>query len=191
MRFLIPIIVFNIALAGCNRNSGFEKERTTIDSTKVVLQVKLNDLQRTSKTIEIIGFSKFETYIAFLKNNVRDTMTKYDATALQLFINSGSTIQQFEKAKSNLIKQAETSIAQLQKLSLDVKEGSLPINTIKAYFSAEKHHAEELVRTIEQNIAAYNLSVNNYKNSVLRTEEYIKKINSGTLPLVVPDSNLD
>lgn len=191
MRALILIVVFAALLAGCKRNNAFEKETVIIDSTKVVLQVKLNELRRTSKNIEVIGLSKFETYNAFLRSNIKDTIARYEATAIQQFLNSGITILRFEKSKEELIRQTEISIAQLQKLSLDVREGKLPINTIRAYYCTEKSHAEELISIIEQNITAFNLSVNNYKNSVIKTEEYIKKINSGILPSVIPDSNID
>lgn len=169
----------------------YEKEVAIIDSTKIVLQVKLNELKRAEQNMESVGFAKYETYCVFLKNNVKDTVVRYEATALQQFVNSGKTIELFAKNKAELIKQTETSIAQLQKLSLDVKENNLPLNSVQAYFASEKSHAEELIKAIEHNIKAFNLSVNNYRNSVIRTEEYIKKINNGTLPTVVPDTNLE
>ena len=169
----------------------YEKEVAIIDSTKIVLQVKLNELKRAEQNMESVGFAKYETYCVFLKNNVKDTVVRYEATALQQFVNSGKTIELFAKNKAELIKQTETSIAQLQKLSLDVKENNLLLNSVQAYFASEKSHAEELIKAIEHNIKAFNLSVNNYRNSVIRTEEYIKKINNGTLPTVVPDTNLE
>ncbi len=191
MRLLFSILVFLCCFSSCKNKSLYEKEISIIDSTKIVLQVKLNELNRAENNIESIGFVKYETYRVFLKNNIKDTVIRYEATALQQFVNSGKTIEQFMKNKSELIKQTETSIVQLQKLSTDVKENNLPLNLVQAYFSSEKSHAEELIKTIEQNIKAFNLSVNNYRNSIIKTEEYIRKINNGALPSVVPDANIE
>lgn len=191
MRLFFSIIVFVAVLTNCKNNNIYEKETAIIDSTKIVLQVKLNELMRAEQNMESVGFAKFEIYNAFLKTNMKDTVVKYEATAIQQFINSGNTIREFAKSKEALIKQTEVSILQLQKLSIDVKENHLPLNTVKAYYNSEKNHAEELIKAIEQNIKAFNLSVNNYRNSVLKIEEYIKKINYGALPTVVPDSNIE
>ena len=169
----------------------YEKEISTIDSTKVVLQVKLNELLRAEKNIEVSAFSKFETYEAFLKSNIKDTLNKPEATAIQLFLNSGKTIKQFNLSKAELIKQTELSIAQLQKLSLDARENNIQQNALQSFYSTEKNHAEELIGVIEQNIKALNLSINSYRNSLPRTEDYIRIINNGALPTVVADSQID
>lgn len=187
--FLIPVIV--ALFTNCSNKNLYEKEIAIVDSTKIVLQVKLNELLRAEKNIEVSAFSKFNTYTAFLKSNVKDTLRKHEATAIQLFINSGEVIKQFSASQPELIKQTELSINQLKKLSLDAKEGRLQPNALQSFYATEKSHAEELIEIIEQNIRALNLSINNYRNSLPRTEEYIKSINNGTLPTVVADSTID
>lgn len=169
----------------------YEKEIAILDSTKIVLQVKLNELKKSEQSIQNLQFEKFEAYHSFLKSNVKDTIGKSEGNALQLFVKSGGTISDFNKSKSELIKQTETSILQIQKLSSDMKENSVQHNAAQSYYSSEKGHADELIKTIEQNVKALNLSINNYRNSVSKTEEYIKQINSGQLPSVVADSTLE
>jgi hypothetical protein len=155
------------------------------------LQVKLNELKKSEQNIRNLQFEKFETYNSFLKSNVKDTIGKTEGNALQLFVKSGGTISEFNKSKSELIKQTETSIVQLQKLSSDFKENNIQHNVAQSYYNSEKGHANELINIIEQNVKTLNLSINNYRNSISKTEEYIKHINSGQLPSVVADSTLD
>jgi hypothetical protein len=188
--FLI-VILFPFFFIGCRHTNYYEKESAILDSTKIVLQVKLNELKKSEQVIESVQFPKFEGYSAFLKNNIKDTISKGDGTALRLFVQSGTTIKEFNKIKPELVKQTETSIGQIQKLSSDLKENNVQLNVVQPYYNSEKGHADELIKTIEQNIKALNLGINNYRNSVPRTEEYIKQINNGQLPTVVTDSTLE
>lgn len=188
---LFIILLFTVALFNCKRGNIYEKEIALLDSTKIVLQVKLNELKKAETNILNLQFPKFETYKAFLKSNVKDTLGRIEGNALQLFVNSGSTIKEFNKTKTELIKQTETGILQIQKLSADIKENNIQHNVIQSYYNSEKGHADELIKTIEQNMKALNVSLNGYRNSLGKTEEYIKQINNGQLPVVVADSTLE
>lgn len=185
------LVLFSVWLSNCKHANIYEKEISILDSTKIVLQVKLNELKKAEQSILTLQFEKFETYNSFLKSNVKDTIGKTEGNALQLFVKSGHTISDFNKSKAELIKQTETSIVQIQKLSSDFKESNVQHNVAQSYYNSEKGHAEELIKTIEQNIKALNLSINNYRNSIFKTEEYIKNINSGQLPSLVNDSTLE
>ena len=192
MKRSFPIIILlSFFLAECRHTNYYEKETNLLDSTKIVLQVKLNELKKSEQAIQNLQFQKFEIYHSFLKINIKDTIGKIEGNALQLFVIAGETIEGFNKSKSELIKQTETSITQIQKLSADIKENNVQPNVVQSYFNSEKGHAEELIKTIEQNVKALNLSINNYRNSVSKTEEYIKHINNGQLPAVVADSTLE
>lgn len=192
MRFSFFIMaLFAVCFSNCKQGSIYQKEISILDSTKIVLQVKLNELKKSEQSIQNLQFGKFGAYNSFLKSNIKDTVTKSDGNALQLFVKAGETIAAFNKSKAELIKQTETSILQIQKLSSDLKENNVQHNVAQSYCSSEKGHAEELIKVIEQNIKALNLSINNYRNSVSRTEDYIKQINSGQLPNVVADSTIE
>jgi hypothetical protein len=188
MRLLSFIaFVLLISFYGCKRGNMFEKEIALLDSTKIVLQVKLNELQRSGQNMQNYQFQKFEPYYSFLKSNVRDTIGRAEASAIQNFINAGKALNSFEKNKSELIKQTETSILQIQKLSADLKKNNIQGNVAQSYSGSEKGHAEELIKVIESNIRVLNLSLNSYKNSLPGTEEYIRQINNGSLPTLVSD----
>ena len=165
----------------------FEKEIILLDSTKIVLQVKLNELKRSEQSMQNFQFQKFDAYYSFLKNNIKDTIGRAEANAIQAFINSGKTLKEFLKNREDLVKQTETSILQIQKLSADLKQSNVQSNVAKSYFSSEKSHADELIVIIESNIRTFNLSLNTYRNNLPKTEEFIKKINNGALPTVVND----
>lgn len=98
-------------------------------------------------------------------------------------------ILKYNESKGELLKQTETSILQLQKLSSDLKENNLQANQALTYFDNERIHAEKLVTLIEKNIIAVNISLVNFKNNTPRTEELIKQINNGQLPTLVEDSS--
>jgi hypothetical protein len=188
MRLLSFIaFVLLISFYGCKRGNMFEKEIALLDSTKIVLQVKLNELQRSGQNMQNYQFQKFEPYYSFLKSNVRDTIGRAEASAIQNFINAGKALNSFEKNKSELIKQTETSILQIQKLSADLKKNNIQGSVAQSYSGSEKGHAEELIKVIESNIRVLNLSLNSYKNSLPGTEEYIRQINNGSLPTLVSD----
>ena len=191
MRNSFFIIIFASLFIRCSHTNYYEKETAILDSTKIVLQVKLSELKKSGQIIEALQYPKYEAYAIFLRNNIKDTIGKTEGNALQLFVKSGETISGFNKSKAELIKQTETSIAQIQKLSSDLKENNVQINVVQPYYNSERGHADELIKTIEQNVKALNLSLNNYKNSIVRTEEYIKQINNGQLPTIVADSTLD
>lgn len=159
-----------------------------MDSTRIVLQVKLNELKKAESNISCLSFGKFETYSNFLNSNLKDTITRAQANALQLFVNSGKVIKLFNEEKQDLIKQTETSIIQIQKLSGDIKENQVAQNVMDTYFNNEKNQAEKVIAIIEQNIRALNLSLVNFKNSTVRTEELIRQVNNGQLPAVVKDT---
>ena len=172
------ITLFTVFLFNCKRGNVYEKEIALLDSTKIVLQVKLNELKKAEVNILNLQYPKFETYNAFLKSNVKDTIGRTEGNALQAFINSGNTIKEFNKTKTELIKQTETGILQIQKLSADLKENNVQQNVTQSYYKSEKGHADELIKTIEQNMKALNLGLNSYRNSISKTEEYIKHINN-------------
>lgn len=185
------IILLTVFLFSCKRGNIYEKEIALLDSTKIVLQVKLNELKKAEVNIQNLQYPKFETYNAFLRSNVKDTIGRIEGNALQTFINSGNTIKEFNKTKTELIKQTETGILQIQKLSADLKENNIQMNVAQTYYQSEKGHADALIKTIEQNMKALNLGLNSYRNSISKTEEYIKLINNGQLPVVVADSTLE
>jgi hypothetical protein len=189
MRFVLYIVCLSlISFLGCKRGNMYEKEITLLDSTKIVLQVKLNELQRSEQSMQNFRFQKFEAYYSFLKSNIKDTIGRAEAGAIQNFVNSGKTIQEFSKTKEELIKQTQTCIQQIQKLSADLKQNNIQSNVVQSYCNSEKGHADELIKTIETNVKALNLSLNTFKNSLPKTEDYIKQINNGVLPTVVNDS---
>src|SRR5688572_455890 len=109
MRFLAFIVAL-VVLFSCKRGNMHEKETAILDSTKIVLQVKLNELKKSEQNMQSVQFPKFETYYSFLKSNIKDTVGRIEANAVQQFINSGLNVKEFNKTKAELIKQTETSI---------------------------------------------------------------------------------
>lgn len=192
MRFFSSIVVFCLlAFISCQTKNNYEKETAQLDSLKIVLQVKLSELKKAEANVNNYSFSKFEAYSRFLSNNLKDTVDKSQANALRNFISAGKTISDFTVLKPALIKETETAISQLQKLSGDLKENAVQQNAVQAYMDTEKTHAEKLVTVIEQDLKSLNISLINFKNAVPKTEELIKHINNGELPSIVAESGAE
>lgn len=89
---LIRSIIFifsSLLLYSCGPSHLYDKQASVLDSTKIVLQVKLNELKKIETNIEQRGFSKYEAYKKFLNSNLNDTLSRIEATAVQQFLNSG------------------------------------------------------------------------------------------------------
>jgi hypothetical protein len=185
MRLSLLIIVLALLFSNCRQKNNYEELTSVLDSTKIVLQVKLNELKKAETNMQANSFTKFDAYHNFLNSNLKDTIDKAYANPLRNFINSGKVVKNFNTLKPQLIKETETTISQLQKLSSDLKGNALPFNTAKTYFSNEISHCNILIPTIEGDIKALNIALINFRNSVPKTEELIKKINNGQLPSIV------
>jgi hypothetical protein len=178
-------------LTNCHPKNPYEKETLLLDSIKIVLQVKLNEVKKAEVNVNNTAFSKYEIYSRFLNSSLKDTIGKSEATALRNFIIAGKTIHNFIKTKPELIKETETSISQIQKLSSDLKENSIAPNSVQTFFNTEKHHAEQLINTLEQNMRMLTISLINFRNALPRTENLIREINNGQLPSLVADSTAE
>jgi hypothetical protein len=175
----------------CGRSHLYDKQVALLDSTKIVLQVKLNELKKIETNIQQKGYSKYELYRRFLNSNLKDTINRSEASTIQQFLGSGEIIKQYNDSKAELVHQVETSISQLQKLAGDLKENTIQQQQAQLFFDNEKTHADKLVQTLEKNITAVNIGLMNFKNSVAKTEELLRQINNGQLPSVVADSTAE
>ncbi|MGZ4036712.1 MAG: hypothetical protein ACXVPQ_02720 [Bacteroidia bacterium] len=186
-------IFLNLVLAfcGCSHSHFYDKQVALLDSTKIVLQVKLNELKKVETNIQQRGYSKYELYKRFLNSSLKDTISRHEATTIQQFLNAGEIIKQYSDGKNELIRQTETSIVQLQKLAADLRENNIHQRQALQFFETEKTHADKLVQVIEKNITAANIALMNYKSSTPRTEELIRQINHNQLPSVVADSTAE
>ncbi len=173
---------------GCKHSSLYEKEVSMVDSTKIVLQVKLNEFKKAEVNIQNTAFSKGKTYVQFLKSNLKDTIGRIEANALRQFLSAVETIEQFNQTKSELVKQTETAISQLQKLATDLRTNAVTQGQAKSFYDTEMKNANKLVEVIEQNLKALTISLINIRNSTPRTEDLIRQINNGQLPVLITDS---
>jgi len=180
-----------ILLSNCAQKSVYDKETSTLDSLKIVLQVKRNELNKFDKAIESISAYKLKTYGAFLKSNLKDTINKNQANTLQIFLNAVEALTEFEKMRAPLASQTEISITQLQTLSADLKANLIQSDQATRFITNEKHNADRQISILEQTIKTLNISIINIRNYLPKTEDLIKQINGGKLPSVVSDSLAD
>jgi hypothetical protein len=191
LRVLLLPLGLLLFLSNCHPKNPYEKEILLLDSIKIVLQVKLNEVKKAEVNVNSISFSKYETYSRFLTSNLKDTIGKSEASALSNFIIAGRNISNFMAAKPALIKETEITISQIQKLSADLKENNVAPNSVQSFFNSEKIHAEQLINTIEQHMRTLNISLINFRNALPRTENLIRDINNGQLPSVVANNVSD
>lgn len=159
-----------------------------LDSAKIVLQVKLNELKKVETNIQLRGYPKYDLYKRFLNASLPDTISRAEAGTVQQFMNAGEVMKQYNDTKAALIGETEKSISQLQKLSHDLQNEAIAVNQAQLFFDTEKARADKLVQVIEKNVAVANIALMNFRNSMAGTEALIRKINNNRLPEVVADS---
>src|SRR5947209_4187471 len=94
------ILFILTALLGCGHSRLYNKQISVLDSTKIVLRVKLNELKKAETNIQLRGYSKYDLYKQFLNSNLKDTISHSEATTLQQFLSSGEVIKHYNETKS-------------------------------------------------------------------------------------------
>lgn len=182
---IIVVILFCAALWQCTPHDRYEKEAALIDSLKIVLRVKLSEVNKAEAAISASSFGRFDIYRRFLSSNTPDTIEKAQASAIRNFVSCGKVVSDFANKSPQLAKETETSISQLQALASDLRAGHA--QNLK-HVKTESDHAQKLIAVLENDLRLVNGSLINFRNSIAGTEAFIRQINHGRLPSLVTDT---
>ncbi len=179
------VILISILLSCCG-NSGIKLQQTkTVDS----LQTNLLSNKKLLLQIDSVELSKainkFEIYKQFIKSNIKDTINKTDAYAIQSFINAGNNLQSIQLNKINLITRINLLSNQLLKLGTDIKNNSFQNNQINGFIETEKLMQVEIAKFCIEEQNNYFKNLQQLKTNLYLVEQLILKRNNNQLPTVI------
>lgn len=192
MRTLFSVFIISIVsgfFTFCKNPHAYDKYVKELDSLKVVLQQSVANFKTVDSTQCIEAFSKQYTYSLFINSHLKDTVTKTVAENLQLFHSVEKGLSDYISLRTVWLTEANLSIAQLQTLSHDLKNGSIDEEAVIEFINEEKKQAEKIIEELKINTETIRKHLELFNQSLPVIEDLIKQLNSGVLPkLIMPDT---
>jgi hypothetical protein len=181
----ICIIIFIPALfifQNCSIKGQVAAEAKRLDSVSIVLNSKLQELNKCDTALLERAVTKFDNYSTFIENNIRDTITKEEANSLQQFYQSGKNLKAFSVNFKSLRSRTIFVSDQIKKLLSDLENGSISKKDFLANYDNEVQAASQLIGATSSELKNNLNSVQDLKNSLLPVEALIRSRNNGQLP---------
>ena len=177
--FFISVL---FVLQSCSIKSQVAAEVKRLDSVSIVLNSKLQELNKCDTALLERAIAKFNNYSTFIENNISDTITRDEANNLQQFYQSGKNLKAFKENFKNLRSRAILVSDQIKKLMDDVENGSIPKKDFLTNYNNEVNAAAQLIALTSNELKNNLNSVQDLKNSLLPVEALIRSRNNGQLP---------
>lgn len=190
MKYILYLIIAitSISFFSCRNSHSYDKYVKELDSLKVVLQQSVDNFKTVDSAACIKAYSKHYTYSLFINTHLKDTVTKAVAENLQNFQAVEKGLHEYISQRSSWLKDANTSISQLQNLSHDLKNGSVNDEEVVAFINDEKKLAEKTIEELKINTENIRKHLELFNQSLPVCEDLIKQLNAGVLPqLINPD----
>ncbi len=181
-----------ISFLSCRNTHAYDKHIKELDSLKVVLQQSVASFKSVDSIQCIQAYSKQYTYSLFINTHLKDTVTKTVAENLQIFHSVEKGLSDYLSLRSTWLTEANLSIAQLQTLSHDLKNGSVDEDDAIEFINEEKKQAEKIIEELKINTEAIRKHLELFNQSLPTIEDLIKQLNSGVLPeLIKPTTEIN
>jgi len=181
-QLFVGLLVF--FFSACGNYDVQLSQRKTIDSLQTTLMVNKNHLQQIDSAELLKAISKYEAYQQFIKSNIKDTLTKEEAYALQSFIVAGENLKAISENKKRLIVRTNLLSTQLSKLSVDIKNNANQASEIENYLNTEKAAQAELTSLSGNELGNYLRNIQQLKTNLYLIEQLILARNNNQLPLI-------
>lgn len=190
MKLLLPtiIIITCMSFFSCRNTHAYDKYVKELDSLKVVLQQSVDNFKTVDSAACYQAYAKQQTFSLFISSHLKDTVTKAVAENLQNLYSVEKGLHDYLSLRSSWLKDANSSIIQLQNLSHDLKNGSIDNDEAIAFINDEKKLAEKIIEELKINTETIRKHLEVYNQSLPICEDLVKQLNSGILPeLIKPD----
>ena len=127
-------------------------------------------------------FSKQFTYASYINVNLKDTVSKSTAEALQTFYLLGKNMVNYLAMRPVWLAEAQKSITQLTNLSHDLKNNSVEDEEVVEFINEEKKEAEKIIAELKENTEAIRIQMEQFTLTLPVAEEVVKKLNKNLLP---------
>lgn len=181
MKFLLLIFTVFIFFS-CKKSNTYAKQVKELDSLKVVLQEAVSNFNTIDSVKCYQNYSEQYTYINFIKENLKDTISKTEAENLQMFVSLGKNMLNYLAKKPKWTQEANTSIKQLTDLSYDLKNGNVENEEAVEFILKEKTEALKIIDELKTNTELMRYSLETFTNTLPTAENIVKKLNNGNLP---------
>ncbi len=179
------VVLISFLLSSCNNGDVKLQQTKTIDSLQTTLLSNKKLLSQIDSTELSKAINKFEIYKQFINSNIKDTINKTDAYAIQSFINAGNNLQTIQLNKINLITRINLLSNQLLKLSTDIKNNSFQSSQINGFIASEKVAQTEISKYCIEEQNNYFKNLQQLKTNLYLVEQFILKRNNNQLPTVI------
>jgi hypothetical protein len=183
-------ILFSVVmlLSGCGDGKIYKQQAKTLDSLGgaiggTIRSLSLIDTQKIDRCV-----IKFENYSRFILQDVRDTLDRSEADALQGFHISGKNLKALMMNRRAILSRCGQVSSQLDLLSTDVKERQASPDLLARHIELEKAAAVSLLESGRQTALDIQKNLDAFITSVHPTESLIRKRNAGELPVVINDN---
>ncbi len=186
--YFTQLVLISILCCSCSVKNQVEAEVKKLDSLTIVLNTKLEEINKCDTNLLNRAITKFTIYSTFIENNLNDTLIKAEANSLQQFYTSGQNLKAFQNNKNSLKSRASLVLEQIKKLVNDVSNGSISKDEFIKNYDTELKAANQLIDLSTKEISSQSSNIQDFKNALLPVETIIKQKNNGELPSVIKDS---
>lgn len=179
---IVLSFIMTMSFLSCRNTHTYDKHIKELDSLKVVLQQSVANFKSVDSTQCVQAYSKQYTYSLFINSHLKDTVTKIVAENLQLFHSVEKGLSDYVALRSSWLTEANLSVAQLQTLSHDLKNGSVDADDAIEFINEEKQQAEKIIEELKTNTETIRKHLELYNQSLPTIEDLIKQLNAGVLP---------
>ena len=181
----ITIFLGVLLFSSCNNSHVYDKYVKELDSLKVVVEQSVSNFKTIDSVACYNAYSKQFTYASYINVNLRDTVSKSTAEALQTFYLLGKNMVNYLAMRSIWLAEAQKSITQLTNLSHDLKNKSVEDEEAIEFINEEKKEAEKIIAELKENTEAIRFQIEQFNLTLPIAEEVVKKLNQGVLPEIV------
>lgn len=178
----IPIFLGVLLFSSCNNSHVYDKYVKELDSLKIVVEQSVSNFKTIDSMACYNAYSKQYTYASYINVNLKDTVSKSTAEALQTFYLLGKNMVNYLAMRPVWLTEAHKSIVQLTNLSHDLKNNSVEDEEAVEFINEEKKEAEKIIAELKENTEAIRIHIEQFTLTLPVAEEVIKTLNKGILP---------
>jgi hypothetical protein len=186
--YYILLLATMLLLQSCNQTNLYNQKTKTLDSLNGALNLKVKELEKTDTALLQRCITRFTYYRQFVKQNVKDTLSKNEADNLQRFYESGKNLQSFWSNRFTILGRASLINSQQSKLTIDLKSKIINPEEAEPSIKREKEATTELIDAANAQQKIYYMSLEEFKTSLHEVENLIRIRNKGELPTIIKDT---
>ncbi len=174
-----------IYFSSCNNSHTYDKYVKELDSLKIVVEQSVANFKTVDSVECYNAYSKQFTYAGYINVNLKDTVPRSTAEALQTFYMLGRSMVNYLAMRPVWLSEAQKSISQLTHLSHDLRNGSVEDKEAVEFINEEKKEAEKIIEELKENTEVIRVQMEQFALTLNVAEEVVKKLNQGVLPEVM------